>query len=217
MASMLTKISKNKHALIFIGGVALTFLGYFQLLNSGYLNKFVAFSQENIVLYFVVLVCLKILGIVWPPIPGGLLTLGSIPILGWFYAWLADCIGSLIGSSIAYYLGRKYGMSFLKKIFDEATLSKIGLIKMNPKREIEGVAVLRLFYGTISEVISYGSGLIGVKYPSFLLGTLLALLSGSVFFYVANSIFTGANVALNGALIVLAILLFFRLKGRYFE
>lgn len=214
---MYNKAKKNPQAVVFLIVTIVTFILYLSLIKSSNFQHFIVFSQKNFVFYFIVLVFLKVLGIVWPPIPGGLLTLGSIPVLGWFYAWLADFTGSVIGSSMAFYLGRKYGYKFLKMIFDQSTIDKISIVKMKTHREIEGIAVLKLFYGFISEFISYASGLLGIKYLNFLLGTLLASVGSFFSFYLANNIFKGENIAINVLLLITAVILFFRMKGRYFE
>lgn len=210
-------MKKNKHVIIFLAVSILTFVAYLRLTRTDGFQDFIVWSQSNFLLYFSVLVILKIAAIVWPPIPGGLLTLGSIPVIGWFNAWLADTIGGIIGASIAYALGRKYGQKFLKKIFDQKTIDKISLIKLKSGKEIEGIAVLRLFYGTISEFISYGSGVIGVKYIHFLIGTFLSSLGGMILYYFSQGIFAGENIVVNAILLGLAVILFFRIKGRYFE
>ncbi|MBI5358232.1 hypothetical protein HZB69_01210 [Candidatus Amesbacteria bacterium] len=92
---------------------------------------------------------LKVLGIVWPPLPGGILTLDAIPFIGWFPAYLVDFFGSTVGSSVAFLIGRKYGYPFLQKLFDESTIDKIKHLKIKPHREIEAVTALRIFIGSL--------------------------------------------------------------------
>ena len=212
--------SKNKNLILFVGVAVLSFFGYLWLINQGFFQDFISWSQENIIVYFVILVLMKILAIVWPPIPGGLLTLGSIPVIGWQLSYLADVLGGFIGASIAYYLGKTYGREFLQKLFDEPALAQLDRIKVIKNREVEAIAVLRVFYGTISEVISYGSGLLGVSFKNFALGIFFSALATLPLYYVVNNLFngsTGVGLILNGGILVAALILFFKFKGRYFE
>lgn len=193
-----------------------TLAGYMWFIRQPIFQELTTWAQENFVLYFLLLIGIKMIGIVWPPLPGGLLTLGSIPVIGWFPAFLTDAIGALIGASLAYYLGKKYGYNFLRKIFDKSIISRIQRIKINKNRELEAVFFIRLFTGVITEAISYGSGLLGVKYRNFLLATVGAVLTTLPVFYLVNEFFSGKNLIFSAPLAILA-LLFWKLRGRYFE
>ena len=211
-------IKNHKHllTLFFFGFGTLAF--YLWFINSFYFAGFLAWSQKNIVFYYFILVSLKVIAIVWPPIPGGILTLGSIPVLGWPLAYSADFFGSLIGSSIAYSLARKYGLDFMKKIFDENTIEKLTRIKIKLHREIESVFLLRFFGGTIIEVICYGAGLLKVRFRNYLIATILSHMAlGIPVFYFTRNILGGQGILINLALIIVMIILFFKLKHRYFE
>lgn len=210
-------MKKNKNLIIFILITITSFLAYVWFIDTPVFQEFISWAQQNFWTYFFVLTFLKFLAIVWPPIPGGLLTLGSIPIIGWKHAFLADALGGLLGASVAYFLGKRYGYPFLRKLFDEKAIEKIKKVKIKKGRETEAVIVYRLIFGTVSEVISYGSGLIGIKFPNFLIGTLSNTLVQVVIFYIAKEAFSGQNLVINVVAITAAVLLFYKLKGRYFE
>lgn len=195
---------------------AATIAGYMWLIGQPVFEVFVSWVQENFVLYFILLVCVKMIGIVWPPLPGGLFTLGSIPVIGWFPAFLAEAIGGLSGASIAYYLGKKYGYKFLRKIFNESVLSHIQHIKINKKREFEAIFFLRLFTSVVTEAVSYGSGLLGIKYRNFFFATCGSILTILPIFYFARELFSGRRLIFSIPLATLA-LVFWKMRGRYFE
>lgn len=67
---------------------------YYLFSKSIYFQIFFSWSRQNIGLFVIVLFLLKILGIVWPPLPGGVFTLAAIPFIGWFPAYLVDFAGS---------------------------------------------------------------------------------------------------------------------------
>ena len=161
---------------------------------------------------------IKILGVIWPPIPGGLFTLGAIPILGWLTAYTADFLGSVTGSIIAYVLGNKYGFPFLEKILDGSTIQKIKKIKIKKNKEFESMFFLRIFGGSIMEVVVYASGLLGVRFSNFIVaGTLSHLLVGLPTYFLAGELASGKNAFLHVASFVLLIVIFSKFKNRYFE
>ena len=110
------KLKTHKHVIVLIAAFAATVILYVWFLHSRYFDGFKFWSQNNIWLYIPLLAFMKIIGIVWPPIPGGVFTLGSIPVLGWLSAYLTDLAGSIVGSSIAFFLAKKYGQNFMKRI-----------------------------------------------------------------------------------------------------
>lgn len=175
--------------------------------------------RQNRTLYLVVLYIYKSLGILWPPIPSGLFTMASIPFLGWPLAYLIDLLGSITGGSLAYFLARKYGLSFLKKIFDQKVIDKIKKAKIKKGKEIEAVFMYRLLLGTtILEAVYYGAGLLKVDFPKFLIGAILShIIVGVPTFILAQNIFSGKNVAITIASVVISIFIVYKTKGRYFE
>ncbi len=210
-------VKKHKNLILLILLAAGLFVAYIWFMRQPVFDDFIVWSQQNFLLYFGVLVFIKIIAIVWPPLPGGLLTLASIPVIGWFPAFLAEAIGGLAGSSVAYYLGKKYGYAFLRKVLDEKFITRIQRIKIAEKRELEALFFLRLFTGLVSEAVSYGSGVIGVKYRNFFLGTLAAEIVFMPSFYFVNEIFAGRNVIVYVPIVLALAFFFWKMRGRYFE
>ncbi|MFY9458019.1 MAG: VTT domain-containing protein [Candidatus Spechtbacterales bacterium] len=210
-------IKKHKNLILLALLAAGLFVAYIWFMRQPVFEGFIGWSQQNFLLYFSVLVFIKIIAIVWPPLPGGLLTFASVPIIGWFPAFLAETIGGLAGSSVAYYLGKKYGYAFLRKVLDEKFITRIQRIKIAGKKELEAIFFLRLFTGLISEAVSYGSGVIGVKYRNFFLGTLAAEIVFMPTFYFFNEIIAGRNLAIYAPVALILALVFWRMRGRYFE
>lgn len=195
-----------------------TLIFYLWFIKSPYFGGFVSWSQKNLIIYFSVLLLIKITGIVWPPIPGGLLTLGSIPVLGWPLAYCADLLGSFIGSSIAYFLARRYGLGFMRKIFDEDMIMKIQKVRVKPHREIESIFLFRFFGGTIIEVICYGAGLLRVRFSNYLIATVLSHMAlGIPAFYLTHNILAGRGILINLSLALIFVIIFYTFKERYFE
>lgn len=199
-------------------GFAITFAVCWWFTHSQYFPGFLEWASRNLVLLYCLLVLIKIAGIIWPPIPGGLFTLFSIPVLGWTKAYSADFLGSVIGSSIAYAIARMWGYQFLRKFLDKTTLEKITRIKVVEHREFEAIFVLRIFGGTLVEVICYGAGLLKVAYKNFLAGSIAShLLVGIPSYYLVSRAFQGGLNALSVVLALVLIPVLFKLRKRYFR
>ncbi len=175
--------------------------------------------QNNLVLYVFSICLIKILGILWPPLSGGVFTVASIPFLGWGLAFLLDFIGSLVGGAAAYYLGRKYGYIFLSKILGENVAQKIKSVKIKKGKEIEAVFMYKVLFGNVViEAIYYGAGVLRIDFLRFMIGSVFAhLLIGIPTFYLANNIFSGKNAIMALILLFVGLLVVYKTKGRYFE
>ena len=109
--------------IIFIFIASLVLVYWF--IKSPYFSVVDAWVKTNIVLYVVALFIYKSIGVLFPPIPAGVVTLASIPFLGWFGAYMVDMAGSIFGGMFAYWLGKKYGRKILRKLFNESIVEKI--------------------------------------------------------------------------------------------
>ena len=213
------KIKSKKYLMILILVTVVTLLMYYLFTKSIYFEIFFTWSRQNIVMFTVVLFLLKIFGIVWPPLPGGIFTLAAIPFIGWLPAYLVDFTGSLVGSSIAFLVGKKYGYPFLEKLFDQETIAKIRNIKIKPNREIETITALRIFTGSLFlEAICYGAGLLNVRFTSFFIGSIIShLIVGIPSFYLVGGLFNVSNLIFGILGFVIIIPIFVKLKGRFLE
>ncbi len=218
---MISKMKRkfNVGTLVFVSVFFLTLIFFIWFSRSQYYPLLNSWIQGNIVLYIVSLFLIKIIGILWPPISGGIFTLASIPFLGWKSAFIIDMAGSTVGGTIAYYLGKKYGYSFLDKILDTNVVEKIKKIKVKPGREIEMVFIYRLLFGSIIiEAIYYGAGVLKIPYDKFIVGvTLSHLLMGIPIFFLVSSIFSGGSIIFTIVLSVIALLFILKTRGRHFE
>ena len=220
--SLSMKLKSHKQIILLVLATILTVLFYIWFTNSEYFAGFKNWSQNHFVLYVFILLLLKIVGIVWPPIPGGVLTLASVPIVGWQVAYITDFVGSVIGSTIAFFIAKRWGFVFMEKIFDTDALENIKKIKIKKDKEIESIFLMRVFGGTVIEIICYGAGILGVGYRNYLVATVLSHPPiGIPIFYLASSLL-GEVLNQNGAIVsivflLFAVFLFYRLKHRYFE
>lgn len=174
-------------------------------------------------LLMLLLVMYKTVSALWPPLSSGMISIAFIPFIGWLPAYVCDLLGSLIGGTITYILGQKYGFKILSMVLEPNIVGKISQLKVNPKKEIEGIYILRILLGTtILEAIGYCAGLFKVKYSNFLIGWGLAHITLTLpSFYLIHLSLAFFGVGSKGLLIGLLPLLIFvlivkRLKKRYF-
>ncbi len=203
--------------LLFIFVAFMFFTNWF--FKSSYFPIVDAWVKTNIVFYVVALFIYKSIGVLFPPIPAGVVTLASIPFLGWFGAYMVDMAGSIAGGMVAYWLGNKYGKKILGKLFDATTIEKITNTKVKKGKEIEAVFMFRVLLGsTILEAVYYGAGFLKIPFGKFLIGaTLSHVVVGVPSFLLANNIFSGKNIILTIVLSVVALIFVIKTKGRYFE
>ena len=196
-----------------------SFVGYAWFANTEYFSYVIEWAQENSSLFLIFLFVFKFIGIVWPPIAGGILTISAIPIIGWQSAYLIDLSGSIAGGTLSYYLGYKYGEKFLKKFFDKNVIDKIKNLKIKKDRELEALLVYRVLFGfTIIEAIYYGAGLLKVGFKNFFVAAVISHLAiGIPTFYFLNNVFSGGSVVVAAVSLMIAIPFFLRFKSRYFE
>jgi uncharacterized membrane protein YdjX (TVP38/TMEM64 family) len=175
--------------------------------------------QANLLVYLIVILILKSFGIVYPPMPGVALTLASIPLIGWKLAYLLDFTGGMLGATAAYYLGRKYGYSILKRILGEQIVDKIKKTNLKQRNQIEAAIMLRFASGgVLSDGLTWGASLIGFRYVPFAVGYAIShLITTLPIFYFINASITLNSWLLVAVVAILAWLIIYKLKGRYFE
>lgn len=206
------------HLIILGLGFWITIIAYFWFASTPYFALFKIWAHDHLALFYLIIIPIKVIGLIWPPLPGGVFTIGSIPAVGWMHAYIADFIGTAIGSTLSYYIAFCWGMPFLKKILDQPVIEKIQKIKIVKKREFEAIFAFRLFGGNLFEIISYGAGLLRIRFSHFICATMVShIVIGLPFFYFTHALFEGKNMIMNIIFIIGMIVLFVFLKDRYFE
>lgn len=207
------------YSFLFVFLFLVTFAVFYWFIKSPYFSPLQIWVSANKFAYILILYFVKTIGILWPPIPAGLFTMASIPLIGWQAAYLVDLGGSISGGSIAYYLGKKYGIKFLNKIFDASVLKKIKSAKIKKGKEIEAVFVYRVLLGTtILEAIYYGAGFLKINFRKFLIGAILShIVTGIPGFILAQNVFGGNNILITIISIIVSIFIVYKTKTRYFE
>lgn len=110
-----------------IFGVVATILGAYFILQSNYFRPEGGFSDLLINLGIFgpfIFILVQISQIIYPIIPLGLTNVIGDLIFGHAWGFVFNCIGMLIGSSINFFLGRRFGEGFLLAFINDETYQK---------------------------------------------------------------------------------------------
>lgn len=178
---------KSEKGIVWLTGVlvVLSMLFLFFLLPQ-YQEQITKFTIENPVLAPVILILWRIIGVVIPPIPAGILALTLLPILGWFWVFLYSSIGLLAGAVIAFLLARRFREPLVKRFVPLQELNRWEG-KLSESSELWGFILIRLTTGPIMDFISYLAGLTKLSFPKFLFATVLSLIPSAIGYYIGES------------------------------
>lgn len=149
--------------------------------------------------------------------PDSILAIGGGLIFGLTKGYIYTVIGALIGATLSFYISRKLGRDFVKK------LSKEKLDDVERMIDSNGffiVLMLRLIPLFPFDIISYGAGLTSVKYKDFIVATFLGTIPGILVFTNIGAqsvnIGSGSFYISIGALVLLVIISIF-LKNKFIK
>ena len=115
-----------------------------------------------------IFIIIQIIQVIIPLIPGGVSSLVGVlafgPVLGFIYNY----IGLIIGSIIAYYLAKIFGLKLIQKLFSKTQINKyLNYVQKNIFTEICFIGIL--LPGLPDDLICYIAGLSQMKTKTFLL------------------------------------------------
>ncbi|CEN23301.1 TVP38/TMEM64 family protein [Paraclostridium sordellii] len=147
--------------------------------------------------------------------PDSILAIGGGMVFGLFKGYIYTLIGALIGATISFYISRKLGRAFVKKLTKEKLDNIEELIN---SKGFFIVLILRLVPLFPFDIISYGSGLTSIKYKDFLLATIIGTIPGILVFtnIGAQSVNIGSDsfyISIMG--LILLVLLSLILKNKF--
>lgn len=211
---------KKRKSFIFIALVWIfSILGYVWLIKQPFSQQSGWLAQTHKLSLFIGLVLIKIAGLVWPPIPGGVFNLAVIPFIGWPLAYLSDLTGTIIGALICYSLARKWGYKLLDKIFDEGTVKKIKALKIKTHRQTEFSFMMTLSSRLLlTEISYYAAGLLKINFWKFMAGAIGSHLLLSIpSYYFVGILFSTKTIYWGILGWIILIPLWLKIKSRYFE
>lgn len=194
-----------------------TIIAYNAFSDTEYFAVLLRWSADNLILLILILIVLKIVGILWPPLPGVVFMIAAIPVIGWVPAFGVDLVGGMIGTSLAFGLTRRYGPKVIVRVFGQSGLDQVQRFRLQPGKELEVIILMRVLMGAVSELVSYGAGLTNIKFRNLFLGSLISyLLIGLPLFYLIGFVLKSENLLLAVIPLLIGLIVIYLLRGRYF-
>ncbi len=181
---------RRKH--IAISGVAililLVLLLVFIFFNPYQLSSTLKFTQNHLYIGAILLVLLRVVGMIMPMIPGGIVSFALIPIFGWFPTYIYTALGIFIGTSIAFLLARTYKKPLLARF---VSLKKIEETEkqLSGKKGFLALVAFRLFTVPVVDISSYVAGFTKISYKKFALASFLATLPLNLTYYFGEAFY----------------------------
>lgn len=177
--------------------IAISSIGIFGLIillliliffNPYRLDSALEFTSDHLIIGAIFLILLRTLSNILPAIPGGMIAFSTVPIFGWFVAFLCNLAGILLGASIAFFLARIYREPLVERF---ASLNKIHALEkqVSGKRQFMALVAFRLFTVPVVDISSYVIGLTKINYIKFVTATFIATLPTIATFYFGEEIY----------------------------
>lgn len=213
---------KKKSASVAAATILLSVLSLIFLLlwTPSHLEQIINFASENRLLAPLLVISWRILAIVIPPIPGGMLSFALMPVFGWFWSYLYALAGVLTGASIAFFLSRHFREPLVRRVVPLQQL-QAWENKISTRTEFFAFLIIRITTGPVLDFISYAAGLSKISYGKFIAATFISLLPDLALYYFGGKLYEtlsrGNTYVGLASLIVIIGVLYIAGKSRLFK
>ncbi len=184
-----------------------------------YQTEIISFTVSYPLFAPIIIVVWRIIAIIIPPLPGGVLSFAAVPIIGWFGAYVYGEIGVIIGATLAFFIARKFREPVAKRFVPIQSLH-VWEDKLSKKQEFLAFLGIRIAGASVMDFISYAAGLSKIGYKKFIIATVIAELPIAIWYYfgeVAYNEYAKKSGFLSGViLIILLIVIFYFVKNHGF-
>lgn len=116
--------------------------------------------------------CIQIVQVIFPVIPGGASCLAGVIAFGPFYGFLYNYVGLCVGSIIAFFLSRSFGLPLIKKMFCQKSIHKY--LKYIQNRKFETIFFFGILLpGAPDDLLCYIAGISDISICKFVVTILL--------------------------------------------
>jgi len=159
----------NKKYIFTIVSILFFLFGFFVILlvfNPLYTDTLVKFTSEHKFYGPLFLILWRIIGIVVPVIPAGVVSFAVVPFFGWQLTYGYTLIGILIGTSTSFWLARRFREPLVARFMP---LQKIHRLEnsLSHKKRFLAIVALRLFTAPVMDFSSYIAGLTKISFAKF--------------------------------------------------
>lgn len=154
-----------------------------------------------------IFVIVRIIPIVFAPVPGLVLDFIGIAVFGWFYGFILAEIAVLIGTTIAFYIGRVFREPVVRRF---TSLEKVYKweSKYSENQQFWGLVFMRALTSPVFDYLSYAAGLTNISFRKYILITFVAStpLAFSFYYFGSASIERGIGIAIAFFVIVFLVM-----------
>jgi len=211
----------NKKYIFTIVSILFFLFGFLVILlvfNPEYTDTLVEFTGEHKFYGPMFLILWRILGIIVPAIPAGVVSFAVVPIFGWQLTYVYTLIGILIGTSTSFWLARRFREPLVARFIPLQKIHKLE-DRLSHKKRFAAIVALRLFTVPVMDFSSYIAGLTKISFPKFFLATLVASVPDIGILYFGEELYKrvfGKSIAIGvGVLFFIALLYFLFRKYGY--
>ena len=204
-----------------IVSISFFLFGFFVILlvfNPAYTDILVEFTSEHKFAGPFFLIFWRIIGIIIPAIPAGVVSFAVVPFFGWAQTYLYTLIGILVGTSISFWLARRFREPLVARFLPLKKIHKLE-DSLSHKKRFAAIVALRLFTVPVMDFSSYIAGLTKISFPKFFLATIIASVPDIGIFYFGEELYKrafGKSIAVGVAMFFfIALLYFLYRKYRY--
>lgn len=173
---------------LLVGAATLISFLVLMALAVAYEKQIAQFTATHPILAPFIIIAWKAIGNIFPPIPGGVLTLALIPAIGWLQAYIYSSVGSLIGCSVAFWIARRFREPVVKRLVPLQELNKWES-RLSGPQEFWTFLLIRLTTATVFDVMSYVFGLSRISFKRFFIITVIVLLPDALVFYFSEAFY----------------------------
>ncbi|MBI2112887.1 TVP38/TMEM64 family protein [Candidatus Woesearchaeota archaeon] len=149
---------------------------------------------------------LQILQSLIPILPGGVITIASGFIFGPWRGLLFSLIGAMIGSSIVFFISRRFGKELAVKLMGKKEVVHFHLLFKQKKNW--GLYIARMIPIFPSDVVSLGAGLTTISFKQFFIISGLGFLTQMIFYSHFGAKLVSGQISLPLILISAMIIIF---------
>ena len=201
---------RKRNSFLIFGLLILVLIGvYFFFRNSP--EQVILAIKTHPYLGPLLLILWRIIGIIFPAIPAGVVSFAVVPIFGWLRTYLYTVTGIMIGTSISFFLARKFREPLVERFVPLKKLHKLEG-ELSEKQKFMAIVLIRLFTVPVMDFSSYAAGLTRISFPKFFLATLIASLPDIAIFYFGEQLYK----TVFGKSVIIAVGALFFLGAGYF-
>jgi len=142
-------------------------------------------------------------------VPGTILTLAGGAVFGLWWGTAYNWLGALLGANLAYLLARFLGRDGIEQLLGDRTRRWPAMERLDRAVEshgFRGMLTLRLIPLVPFNVLNFGGGLVGMRWPAYALATAVGILPGTfIYTMFADAILQGSTEASRGAFLRMAL------------